>query len=87
MTDATLDRIRILRGIGLRLRLRLRAGARRADARVGRGDGVGVGLGEAALEREGGNITRAAERLRITRHGLKKKMIRLGMRSPKVSGG
>ncbi len=41
----------------------------------------------AALEREGGNITRAAERLRITRHGLKKKMIRLGMRSPKVSGG
>ncbi|MBI3205415.1 MAG: sigma 54-interacting transcriptional regulator [Myxococcales bacterium] len=41
----------------------------------------------AALEREGGNITRAAERLRLTRHGLKKKMIRLGLREPKASGG
>ena len=41
----------------------------------------------AALEREGGNITRAAERLRLTRHGLKKKMVRLGLREPKASGG
>jgi len=41
----------------------------------------------AALESEQGNITRTAERLRLTRQGLKKKMVRLGLREPKASGG
>jgi DNA-binding NtrC family response regulator len=36
---------------------------------------------ERALEATGGNISHAAERLGITRHGLKKRMLRLGMRS------
>jgi transcriptional regulator with GAF, ATPase, and Fis domain len=35
-----------------------------------------------ALAEAGGNISRAAERLGITRHGLKKRMLRLGMRAP-----
>ncbi|WP_437840151.1 sigma 54-interacting transcriptional regulator [Sorangium sp. So ce1153] len=35
-----------------------------------------------ALAETGGNISRAAERLGITRHGLKKRMVRLGMRAP-----
>ncbi|WP_437282100.1 sigma 54-interacting transcriptional regulator [Sorangium sp. So ce375] len=35
-----------------------------------------------ALAETGGNISRAAERLGITRHGLKKRMARLGMRDP-----
>jgi transcriptional regulator with GAF, ATPase, and Fis domain len=34
-----------------------------------------------ALARTGGNITRAATLLGLTRHGLKKRMTRLGMRS------
>ena len=34
-----------------------------------------------ALERAGGNITRAAELLGLTRQGLKKRMLRLGMRA------
>lgn len=34
-----------------------------------------------AMELEGGNITRAAARLGLTRHGLKKKMLRLGLRA------
>jgi DNA-binding NtrC family response regulator/tetratricopeptide (TPR) repeat protein len=34
-----------------------------------------------ALEATGGNISRAAERLGLTRHGLKKRMLRLGLRS------
>jgi DNA-binding NtrC family response regulator len=43
-----------------------------------------------ALAATGGNISHAAERLGITRHGLKKRMVRLGMRAaagalPKVS--
>ena len=36
-----------------------------------------------ALSAEQGNITRTAERLRLTRQGLKKKMVRLGLREPK----
>ncbi|MBK7585462.1 MAG: sigma 54-interacting transcriptional regulator [Myxococcales bacterium] len=40
-----------------------------------------------ALSAEQGNITRAAARLHLTRHGLKKKMLRLGLREPKASGG
>ncbi|WP_437479316.1 sigma 54-interacting transcriptional regulator [Sorangium sp. So ce1014] len=38
-----------------------------------------------ALAETGGNISRAAERLGITRHGLKKRMTRLGMRAPSGS--
>jgi transcriptional regulator with GAF, ATPase, and Fis domain len=41
-----------------------------------------------ALEATAGNISHAAERLGITRHGLKKRMVRLGLRAaalPKVS--
>ncbi|WP_441286866.1 sigma 54-interacting transcriptional regulator [Sorangium sp. KYC3313] len=38
-----------------------------------------------ALAETGGNISRAAERLGITRHGLKKRMARLGMRAPSGS--
>ncbi|MGK3963972.1 sigma 54-interacting transcriptional regulator [Sorangium sp. So ce1667] len=38
-----------------------------------------------ALAETGGNISRAAERLGITRHGLKKRMVRLGMRAPSGS--
>jgi two-component system response regulator HydG len=34
-----------------------------------------------ALEATTGNISRAAERLGLTRHGLKKRMLRLGMRA------
>ncbi len=34
-----------------------------------------------ALEATGGNISRAAEKLGLTRHGLKKRMLRLGLRS------
>ncbi|WP_437802585.1 sigma 54-interacting transcriptional regulator [Sorangium sp. So ce693] len=40
-----------------------------------------------ALAETGGNISRAAERLGITRHGLKKRMARLGMRAPSGSQG
>jgi DNA-binding NtrC family response regulator/tetratricopeptide (TPR) repeat protein len=35
---------------------------------------------ERALAASGGNISHAAERLGVTRHGLKKRMVRLGMR-------
>jgi DNA-binding NtrC family response regulator len=35
----------------------------------------------AALEATAGNITRTAERLGLTRQGLKKKMVRLGLRA------
>ena len=35
---------------------------------------------ERALSASGGNISHAAERLGVTRHGLKKRMVRLGMR-------
>ena len=35
-----------------------------------------------ALAQTNGNISRAAERLGLTRHGLKKKMVRLGLRAP-----
>jgi two-component system NtrC family response regulator len=38
-----------------------------------------------ALGATGGNISHAAERLGITRHGLKKRMLRLGMRSPRTA--
>jgi hypothetical protein len=34
-----------------------------------------------ALQAVGGNISRAAARLGLTRHGLKKKMLRLGIRA------
>jgi two-component system response regulator HydG len=40
-----------------------------------------------ALEATGGNITHAAARLGLTRHGLKKKMFRLGIRSPSTAVG
>lgn len=36
-----------------------------------------------ALEATGGNISRAADMLGLTRHGLKKRLVRLGMRPPK----
>jgi DNA-binding NtrC family response regulator/tetratricopeptide (TPR) repeat protein len=36
----------------------------------------------AALDATAGNITRAADRLGLTRQGLKKKMVRLGLREP-----
>jgi transcriptional regulator with GAF, ATPase, and Fis domain len=36
---------------------------------------------ERALADSGGNITRAAQALGLTRHGLKKRMLRLGLRS------
>jgi serine/threonine-protein kinase PknK len=39
----------------------------------------------AALDAAGGNITRAAERLGLTRHGLKKKLVRLGLRASAAS--
>jgi transcriptional regulator with GAF, ATPase, and Fis domain/tetratricopeptide (TPR) repeat protein len=39
-----------------------------------------------ALEKTEGNITRAAERLGLTRHGLKKKLVRLGIRPAKAEG-
>jgi two-component system response regulator HydG len=37
-----------------------------------------------ALERAGGNISRAAATLGLTRHGLKKRMVRLGLRAPRA---
>ena len=37
-----------------------------------------------ALAAAGGNISRAAQALGLTRHGLKKRMVRLGMREPKA---
>lgn len=39
---------------------------------------------ERALAAEAGNITRAAARLGLTRHGLKKRMVRLGMRAART---
>jgi DNA-binding NtrC family response regulator len=39
-----------------------------------------------ALARSGGNISVAARALGLTRHGLKKRMIRLGMRPPASRG-
>ncbi|MGZ3478028.1 MAG: sigma 54-interacting transcriptional regulator, partial [Polyangiales bacterium] len=42
---------------------------------------------EQALAAEDGNITRAAARLGLTRHGLKKRMVRLGMRAAALSRG
>ncbi|MDP9002263.1 MAG: sigma 54-interacting transcriptional regulator [Myxococcota bacterium] len=41
---------------------------------------------ERALERASGNISHAARALGITRHGLKKRMLRLGMRGEAVRG-
>ena len=40
---------------------------------------------DAAMAESGGNISRAAVILGLTRHGLKKRMVRLGMRAEKVS--
>ncbi|MGK3982560.1 sigma 54-interacting transcriptional regulator [Sorangium sp. So ce136] len=57
-------------------------GARRAQA----GDDEREPI-RRALAETGGNISRAAERLGITRHGLKKRMARLGMRAPSGSQG
>ena len=37
---------------------------------------------ERALVRSGGNISQAATLLGVTRQGLKKRMVRLGMRMP-----
>jgi DNA-binding NtrC family response regulator/tetratricopeptide (TPR) repeat protein len=51
-------------------------GARRERAEV-----------ERALARSGGNISRAAALLGLTRQGLKKRMVRLGMRAPKGAVG
>ena len=39
-----------------------------------------------ALDQSGGNITRAAEQLGLTRQGLKKRMLRLGMRGHAPAG-
>lgn len=39
---------------------------------------------ERAMTESGGNISRAAVALGLTRHGLKKRMVRLGMRAEKV---
>ncbi len=38
-----------------------------------------------ALAEQGGNISRAAASLGLTRQGLKKRMVRLGMRAPRVA--
>jgi two-component system response regulator HydG len=42
--------------------------------------------GQRALAQTGGNISHAATLLGLTRHGLKKRMLRLGMRAPTSSG-
>ncbi|WP_437931183.1 sigma 54-interacting transcriptional regulator [Sorangium sp. So ce291] len=55
-------------------------GARRAQAEDDEREPI-----RRALAETGGNISRAAERLGITRHGLKKRMARLGMRAPSGS--
>jgi transcriptional regulator with AAA-type ATPase domain/tetratricopeptide (TPR) repeat protein len=41
---------------------------------------------ERALARSDGNITHAAQALGLTRHGLKKRMLRLGLRAPQKLG-
>jgi transcriptional regulator of acetoin/glycerol metabolism len=41
---------------------------------------------ERALQLSEGNITHAAEALGLTRHGLKKRMLRLGLRAPQKLG-
>ncbi|MFT3767527.1 MAG: sigma 54-interacting transcriptional regulator [Minicystis sp.] len=41
---------------------------------------------ERALSKSGGNISRAAALLGLTRQGLKKRMVRLGMRAPRIDG-
>ncbi len=41
---------------------------------------------ESALARTGGNISRAAALLGLTRHGLKKRMLRLGLRAKETAG-
>ena len=38
-----------------------------------------------ALAEHGGNISRAAASLGLTRQGLKKRMVRLGMRAPRIA--
>jgi transcriptional regulator with AAA-type ATPase domain/tetratricopeptide (TPR) repeat protein len=58
-----------------------RARSRQRDA-AGERDEV-----ERALAGAGGNISRAAARLGLTRQGLKKRMVRLGMRAPKEKVG
>jgi transcriptional regulator with PAS, ATPase and Fis domain len=55
-----------------------------AAARGARRERVEV---ERALARSGGNISRAATLLGLTRQGLKKRMVRLGMRAPKGAVG
>jgi transcriptional regulator with GAF, ATPase, and Fis domain len=42
---------------------------------------------ERALSSAGGNISQAAAVLGLTRHGLKKRMVRLGMRAPAKRAG
>jgi MoxR-like ATPase len=42
---------------------------------------------ESALSAAGGNISHAAVALGLTRHGLKKRMVRLGMREPRGKSG
>ncbi len=74
----------------------LRRGGRAPDA-ASHSSGVGTATGSAplgdvteehrevelALAASGGNITHAAESLGLTRHGLKKRMVRLGLRPAK----
>jgi serine/threonine-protein kinase PknK len=64
--------------------LRSRAPAASASARVKAPSGERAEV-ERAMAESGGNISRAAVILGLTRHGLKKRMVRLGMRAEKVS--
>ncbi len=64
--------------------LRSRAAAAPAPARVKAPLGERAEV-ERAMAESGGNISRAAVILGLTRHGLKKRMVRLGMRAEKVS--
>jgi transcriptional regulator with GAF, ATPase, and Fis domain len=67
---------------GAKLRARATPAARRPTPvlRVARGVDDEREQVRRALDQSGGNITRAAEQLGLTRHGLKKRMLRLGMR-------
>ncbi len=64
--------------------LRSRAAAAPAPTRVKAPGGERAEV-ERAMAESGGNISRAAVILGLTRHGLKKRMVRLGMRAEKVS--
>jgi serine/threonine-protein kinase PknK len=66
-------------------RERVAAPERAAPVREGSAEGSEREEVERALSACGGNISRAAGMLGLTRHGLKKRMVRLGMRAPRVA--